>query len=178
VGLWTLLIVSWWGITAIYFLFPQQVASVVNVVSPVRSMKPPLPPRREPGSGIATVDAIVGALPASASEHLSGVALPGKPGDDVTVYVDRGAAGDFSHRDIFTFDGRTAKLLTVWHYGEKQSLGDWILWLMYPLHFGTVWGGGVKVLWAALGLCVSLLSVTGLLMYWNRKLSKLFKVAA
>ena len=41
---------------------------------------------------------------------------------------------------------------------------------MYPLHFGTLWGMGVKILWSLMGLGVAVLSVTGLLMYWNRKL--------
>ena len=102
--------------------------------------------------------------------YLDGIGLPEKSGGNVTLYVDRLSPGDFSHRDIDTFDGHTGKLLTVWHYGENQSLGDWILWLVYPLHFGTLWGLPIKILWAILGLSLSVLSVTGLLMYWNRYL--------
>jgi uncharacterized iron-regulated membrane protein len=41
---------------------------------------------------------------------------------------------------------------------------------MYPLHFGTLWGLPVKILWALLGFGLAVLSVTGLLMYWNRYL--------
>ncbi|NUQ30225.1 MAG: PepSY domain-containing protein, partial [Acidobacteriaceae bacterium] len=40
----------------------------------------------------------------------------------------------------------------------------------YPLHFGTLWGLPVKMLWCLLGLCLPVLSITGLLMYWNRHL--------
>jgi uncharacterized iron-regulated membrane protein len=43
--------------------------------------------------------------------------------------------------------------------------------LMYPLHFGTLWGVQIKVLWSLLGLSLPLLSITGLIMYWNRYLS-------
>lgn len=42
---------------------------------------------------------------------------------------------------------------------------------MYPLHFGTLWGLPVKILWSLLGVSLSILSVTGVLMYWNRYLS-------
>lgn len=174
IGLWTLGIVSWWGITAIYFLFPAQVGSVVNALSPLVGMKPPVVAASPPASSaaVASLDAILASVPAISTGSLSGVGLPEKPGTEVTVYLDRRAPGDFSHRDILTFDGHTGKLRTTWHYGQNQSAGDWFLWLMYPLHFGTLWGLGVKILWSLLGLSVSLLSVTGLLMYWNRKLGK------
>jgi uncharacterized iron-regulated membrane protein len=172
-GFWTLAIVSWWGITAVYFLFPRQVSVAVNAISPLVGMKPPAMPSPPVSSpSVASLGAIMAALPPVTPEHLSGVALPSKPGGAVTLYIDRQNSGDFSHRDIFTFDGHSGKLLTVWHYGQNHSLGDWVIWLMHPLHFGTLWGRGVKVLWSLLGLSVSLLSATGLLMYWNRKLSK------
>jgi uncharacterized iron-regulated membrane protein len=173
VGIWTLAIVSWWGITAAYFLFPQKVAALVDSISPLVTMRPPASPEPSSSTAIASLDQIVASLPPTASAHLSGVSLPDKPGSEVTIYIDRASPGDFSNRDILTFDGHSGRLLTTWHYGENKSLGDWVLWLMYPLHFGTLWGYGVKVLWAFLGLCVTLLSATGLLMYWNRKLRKL-----
>ena len=40
IGIWTLLIVSWWGLTAVYFLFPTKVSAVVNAVSPLVSRRP------------------------------------------------------------------------------------------------------------------------------------------
>lgn len=173
VGIWTLVIVSWWGLTAIYFLMPAKVAALVNAISPIVAMKPPPTPAKSAGEGVISPDVMVASLPASEAARVSGIALPEKPGDDVILYVERAQSGDFSHQDILTFEGHTGKLLTVWHYGENKTLGDWLLWLMYPLHFGTLWGLGIKIVWALLGLCVSLLSVTGVLMYWNRKLRKL-----
>lgn len=175
IGFWTLAIVAWWGITAVYFLLPGQVAAVVNVVSPLVGMRAPLAPESPSGSALVPLQQILTGIPPIAPGHLSGIGLPEKPGGIVTVYVDKRNPGDFSHRDIVTIDGHTGKLLTVWHYGENRSLGDWFLWLMHPLHFGTLWGLGVKILWALLGLSVSVLSVTGLLMYWNRKLAKACK---
>jgi uncharacterized iron-regulated membrane protein len=65
-------------------------------------------------------------------------------------------------------------VISVWHYGERHSLGDWVLWSMHPLHFGTLWGPVVKLVWFLLGLSLGILTVTGLLMYWNRYLRRLF----
>lgn len=172
VGFWTLFIVSWWGFTAVCFLFPEQVKAVVNMVSSIQGMQEPVTPTVAPGTTAVSLESIVARQPAISPGFLSGISMPEKPGDNVILYVDRGTPGDFSHRDIDTFDGHTGKLLTVWHYGEKKTLGDWVIWLVYPLHFGTLWGMPVKILWAALGLGLALLSVTGVLMYWNRYLNK------
>ena len=59
-------------------------------------------------------------------------------------------------------------MLTVWHYGRNQTAGDWVLWAMHPLHYGTLWGRWVKVVWALVGLSLAVLSISGVLMYWNR----------
>jgi uncharacterized iron-regulated membrane protein len=40
------------------------------------------------------------------------------------------------------------------------------------LHFGTDWGMTVKMVWALLGFAIPVLTITGLLMYWNRSLGK------
>jgi uncharacterized iron-regulated membrane protein len=146
---------------------------VVNVVSPLVGMKEPEPPKIAPtSSSVVPLRQIVASARNTSPGLLEGFSLPQKPGDNVTVYMDRGAAGDFSHRDILTFDGHSGKLLTTWHYGENHSVGDWFLWLMYPLHFGTLWGTTVKVIWALLGFSLPVLSITGLLMYWNRYLHR------
>lgn len=175
IGFFTVAIVSWWGITAIYFLLPKQIAAVVNAVSPLAGMKAPNPVTSTNSKYAISLEKILGQVPSNSRGLVSGVGLPEQQGGIITVYVDRREPGDFSHRDILSFDGHTGNLLTTWHYGENKSVGDWFLWLMYPLHFGTLWGIGVKVLWALLGLGVSVLSVTGLVMYWNRKLGKWWK---
>lgn len=172
IGFWTLFIVSWWGFTAVCFLFPEQVKAVVNVVSRIEGMKEPETPKVETGSAVASLESIVAQQPRISPGYLSGISLPEKPGGEVLLYVDRQTPGDFSHRDIDTFDGHTGRLLTVYHYGEKRTLGDWLVWLVYPLHFGTLWGMPVKILWALFGLGLASLSVTGVLMYWNRYLSQ------
>lgn len=174
VGIVTLLIVSWWGLTAVYFLFPTQTAAAIGIVSPLRGMREPTLPA--PRATAARPDALtlilqqIGTLNPHAS--LSGLSLPATPSGNIVAYVDTATPADFSHRDIHTFSGATGELLSTWHYGQNHTLGDWLVWLVYPLHFGTLWGMPVKLLWCALGLSLPVLSITGLLMYWNRYLSK------
>lgn len=175
VGFWTLLIVVSWSLTAIYFLFPAQVMAWIERISPLQGMRQPAMVAASKGTVVVALDEVL-QNPAILHQGIpSGMAIPDAPGDNITVYVDREREGDFSHRDIDVVDGHTGKLLSCWHYGENKTLGDWLVWLVYPLHFGTLWGLPVKILWSTFGVCLAALSVTGILMYWNRFLSKQVK---
>ena len=70
------------------------------------------------------------------------------------------------------FDPVTGEVLCTWTRGQGQTLGAQILPWLADLHFGERWGLGVKLLWAAFGLALPILAVTGALMYWNRFLAK------
>ena len=89
-----------------------------------------------------------------------------------TVYMARAILGDYSNTDFVYFDQRSGRHLYTWHRGQNHTFADWAQWLIAPLHFGTSWGQSVKVLWCLLGLALPALTMTGLLMYWNRWLSK------
>jgi len=172
IGIWTLAIVSWWAISGIYFAWYRQVGFVVNTVSTLRGMvSPELPPRPVATSSRASLEAVLSAVQqASPHGRLFGISDPSLATDTVFAQMDLRAPGDFSHRDIVTVDTATAKVLTIWHYGQNVSAGDWIMWSMHPLHFGTLWGMPFKILWFLMGLSLAVLSVTGLIMYWNRYL--------
>ena len=88
--------------------------------------------------------------------------------------VDLRASGDFSHRDIITLSTADAHVLSIWHYGQNFTAGDWILWAMHPLHFGNLWGMLFQVIWAGAGVGLALLAITGSVMYWNRFLRHRF----
>ena len=68
------------------------------------------------------------------------------------------------------FNPYTGEHLATWRYGVNESLGDWLIWLQVPLHFGTSWGLAVKFIWATAGLVLPLLAISGAVMYWNRVL--------
>jgi hypothetical protein len=48
--------------------------------------------------------------------------------------------GRFFHHDIITLSTTAARVITIRNYGKNRTAGDWILWAMHPLHFGTLWG--------------------------------------
>jgi uncharacterized iron-regulated membrane protein len=87
----------------------------------------------------------------------------------------RSDAPGYEYTDTLYFNPYNGKYISTWRYGVNQSLGDWIVWSQVPLHFGVYWGLGVRIVWAAAGLAIPLLAVTGLLMYWNRFLRRKWK---
>jgi len=172
IGIWTLAIVLWWSISGIYFGWYKQFVAVVNIISPLQGMlSPQLPAVLSSGTHRATLAAILSATQqASPHGRLFGLSDPSLTGTLVYAQMDLLAPGDFSHRDIVAVDTTNARVLSVWHYGQNHTAGDWFVWSMHPLHFGTLWGLGVKAIWFLLGLSLAILSATGVMMYWNRYL--------
>ncbi len=171
IGFWTLAIVAWWALSGFYFGWYRQVTAVVAAISPLQGMLPPAPASAGPVAADVrpSLEAVLqAAQKASPGGHLWSVSDPLLRTGECYVLLDRGQAGNFAHRDIVRVRSADARVLSVWHYGQRHSLGDWMLWSMHPLHFGTVWGLAVKVLWFLLGMSLAVLTITGLLMYWNR----------
>jgi uncharacterized iron-regulated membrane protein len=170
IGFWTLFMVFWWALSGIYFAWYRQVASAVAVVSPLQGMlSPVVPTLPTAGPDRASLEQILSAVhQASPNGQLFSLSDPLLTGTIVYALVDLRAPGDFSHRDIISLSTTDARVLTVWHYGQNRTAGDWILWAMHPLHFGTLWGVFFKLIWALCGLALGVLVITGLLMYWNR----------
>jgi uncharacterized iron-regulated membrane protein len=104
--------------------------------------------------------------------YLEGYFYGSGPKPVFTVYMARGRMGDYANTDFIYFDQRSGKHLYTWHRGKNQTAGDWTVWLVAPLHFGTSWGPVVKWAWFALGLVLPLLTITGFIMYWNRYLRR------
>ena len=177
IGIWTLLLVFWWAFSGVYFGWYRPVAAAVAYVSPLHGMLSPpplrLPPAR-PGARASLAAVLQAAQAASPRGRLWSISDPSQKTPDSFVLLDLRAPGDFSHRDIVRVRNADAQVLSVWHYGERHSLGDTVLWLMHPLHFGTLWGLAGKIVWALLGISLAVLTVTGLLMYWNRYLRRIF----
>ena len=57
---------------------------------------------------------------------------------------------------------------------RRRSPGDKMLGALYGAHFGNFGGWPIKALWAFLGLVPTLLFVTGVIMWWNRVVSRMF----
>ncbi len=154
----------------------RQVSAAIAAVSPLAGMRSPsqnpLPPPPA-GAHVTLSDILAAADTASPHGRLWSISDPTLQTPETYLLLDRAAPGDFSHRDILRIRTADAHVLSIWRYGERHSLGDWMLWSMHPLHFGTLWGPAVKLLYFLLGLSLTVLTLTGLLMYWNRYLRHL-----
>lgn len=172
VGLWTLAIVSFWALSGVYFGWSRQVFTLVNRVSPIISAKPPVV-HLGPVTNQATLDlsAIVArAYTLDPGTSLEGVAFPYSKRAPLEIFMRRGKGIGREYMDTLYFNPWDGTYIQAWRYGVNESLGDWFIWSQVPLHYGTYWGLGVKILWASLGLSIPLLTVTGAILYWNRVL--------
>jgi len=177
VGFWTLAIVTLWAITGVYFAWPRQSFQFVNSFSQIISARPPVitVTPYDPASQPDLAGLIERARQLDPGTQLGGVEFPYGRRAPLTVLMRRRDAPGRDYVDSVYFNPSTGDYLSTWRYGINQSLGDWIIWLQVPLHFGTAWGLGIKLVWAIGGLAIPLLTVTGLLMYWNRYLRRKWK---
>jgi uncharacterized iron-regulated membrane protein len=176
-GFWTFALVSFWAVSGLYFGWSRQVTGWVEQVSPLVTSKPPavrLEPRDSDSS--ASLHAMLdeaGRLDPTAT--LRQISFPFSRRAPLEISMQRGGTRGAPFVDTLYFDPNDGRCLAIWKYGVNASAGDWFIWLQIPLHFGIYWGAGVKILWAALGLSIPLLCVTGALMYWNRVLRRKFR---
>jgi len=177
VGFWTILIASFWALSGVYFGWPRQVFQFVNSLSPVITARPPAitvnPEHDAPDLDLRLL--VQQAFALDPGTTLGGIAFPYSRRAPLGILMRRGNSVGREYVDTVYFNPYNGKYISTWRYGVNRSLGDWIVWLQVPLHFGTYWGFWVKLVWAACGLAIPLLAVTGLLMYWNRALRRTWK---
>ena len=170
VGFWTLAFSSFWALSGVYFGWPAQVFAWIDRLSPIVNARPPvvpIPPRSERSEpDLAAMLTHAQALEPGAT--LSGVNFPYSRRAPFEILMQRGGHPGREYTDTLYFNQADGTHLLTWRYGVNQSFGDWLIWLQVPLHFGTFWGPGIKIIWFLCGLSLPLLAVTGLLLYWNR----------
>ena len=173
-GIATLLVLSMWAATAVYFVWPKPVSDLISHVSSVKSTTPPsvAVPLTAGGKTVSLDVMIREAEHVSPQTKLAGVFFSVAPKSPVTVLLTRRRRGDFSQSDYVYINPFTGRSLGIWHRGGASTWGERLLVLSEPLHFGMYWGLGVKIIWALLGLALPLLAITGTLMYWNRSLKQ------
>jgi uncharacterized iron-regulated membrane protein len=176
-GFWTLAIVSIWAISGIYFAWPVQILAFVNRLSPVVTARPPLVTVR-PAAGGSEADLhsmIAQAYVLDAGTTLAGIEFPYNRRAPIEILMRRGNRSGREYTDTLYFNPWTGTHIATWRYGVNESLGDWLIWSQVPLHYGTYWGVSIKILWSLLGLTIPVITITGILMYWNRVLRRKWK---
>ncbi len=177
VGFWTLLILSMWAFTGVYLIWPKPVESFVSHFSSVASANPPTfaLPLRTDQPWVDMHRMMEQAQQSSPDATFAGAFYPANNQSALTLLMARGAPRNFTRMDYVYFDPATGRQLALWHRGVNNTAGGAFIFWLSPLHFGYDWGLAIKILWATLGCALPLLSVTGVLMYWNRALSKTWK---
>ncbi len=178
-GFWTIFFSLMWATTGMYFTWPQLFTVPISKISPIVTASYPGQAMRKISQRPQTPEAPLDVLAVlrkaetiSPDGYLEGYFYGFGKKPIFTVYMARGRMGDYANTDFIYFDQHTGEHLLTWNRGKNQTLGDWLVWLVAPLHFGTSWGYGVKWAWFVLGLILPLLTVTGFIMYWNRYLGK------
>ena len=176
-GLWTILFTAVWAFTGMYFTWPEVINWPANAVSSVETAHYPGERMRElrdrpaaPPGGFDLMAVLRESQEISPDAALEGYFYGGGEKPIFTVYMAHGRVGDYANTDFLYFDQHSGEHLHTWRRGRNQTLGDWMVGLMIPLHFGTSWGPVVKWTWCILGLALPLLTITGFIMYWNRYL--------
>ena len=183
VGIWTIFFTLTWAVTGIYFAWEAPFEAAINRISQVRTAAyPEAEMDRIAGRSISPAPSTLSlsmilhdAQALSPDAHFEGIYFGSGTNAVLTIYMARAHLGDYTNTDFLYFDQQNGKHLYTWHRGENQTIGDWLLWLLVPLHFGTSWGFGGKIAWCLLGLTLPLMAVTGSLMYWNRWLGRKLK---
>jgi uncharacterized iron-regulated membrane protein len=183
IGIWTVFFTLAWAVTGIYFAWEAPFEALINRISQVKTAAYPeadldriakrsvsLAP-----STLSLPNVLNDAQTRSPNAQLEGLFFGSGPNAVLTIYMANAHLGDYTKTDFLYFDQQTGQHLYTWHRGQNETLGDWLLWLIVPLHFGTSWGLGGKIAWFLLGLALPIMALTGFLMYWNRWLRKQMK---
>lgn len=178
IGSWTLAIVFMWAATGVYLAWPRSIESMVNHFSSIASARPPtfkLPAHNENEPWASWQSMIQQAQQVSPNATFAGAFFPRSANGALTLLMARGDMRNFNCMDYLYLDPVSGKQLAIWHRGINPTSGGKLIFWLSPLHFGSDWGLMIKILWAAFGCSLPLLSITGAVMFWNRSLSKKWK---
>jgi uncharacterized iron-regulated membrane protein len=172
-GFWTLLLVAMWGITGAYFIFPQPFQRGIAIFSSMAHMQEK-PSHWQTSQGVQEPDAYI----SKARQLYPDAQLAyffmntHQDGGVVKVFLSRNPAQSLTIlEDVVSFDPATLEVLSDIST-RNLTAGETLSLAVYSIHIGDFGGQPIKFLWFLLGLVPGLLTVTGLIMWWNRVLKK------
>jgi len=187
VGFWcsaALVLVSF---TGVYLTFPMIVGGLTlaathsDIKQTVALMQPPKALPHAKNAIAISLDEVVSKAKSelSPASPLSFVQLPASPDAVFTAIQYRQGVAPYSQMASVDIDPYAGKVLRRFDTAQ-YPVGMRIVQYYHSIHFGSFAGKGVvgrtvQCLWVVLGLAPAVLALTGLLMYWNRYLSRLFR---
>ncbi len=171
-GFWTALPLLLLAVTGAYWTFPQAYESVLEFCfgGPAKIATPRVRPQPA-----VTPRSLDDALAAARVALPAGVPTPFRPAakPNETHSLHHILPGDWRTQgdNVVYIDPYTAQVVRVTLH-QDLPLAARLQRDIFALHFGTFWGHPSRIAWLFVGLSPLLLFVTGLLMWWNRSLSK------
>ena len=172
VGIWTLVLTAGWAVTGAYFVFPDQFRAAVNRISPLTAaVRPPQsnPDGAASGAGPTWRELIGRARPVEPDAFVARVVVPASDEAPFQVLFTDHRPTRLGARHLRTvyLDQYTGDRLAAPPAG-RRTLGDAVIALVGPVHFGNFGGAGVRLVWLVTGLAPAVLAVTGLVLWWTR----------
>ena len=182
IGFWSCAALIVVTVTGLYFVFPAPIRNLTVLATggsiAQAKIEEAAPARRPARTEMPLLDvdqALAAArhqLPADAPPGY--VAIPAKSGSPWYVTGYYRDALPYSRLVSITLDPRTGDLLRS-NDTTRQMLGLQVIQHIFTVHFGSFGGDGlfgtiVQVSWVLLGISPAVLAITGLIMFWNRKL--------
>jgi len=159
------------AITGIYYSYESQFAKAASILTHSPSSIP-TPRSSAPGAKWSPVDDIVRSSDQAAPDCKPTIFYFPKSADS-SFYVRVHCPYD-PHAVGLTYvyvDPPTARTTLVDRFYQEPSAMR-LVRLVTPVHYGDVGGPATRILWIVVGLTPGVMFVTGLLMWWNRSLSK------
>ncbi|MBM3788417.1 MAG: PepSY domain-containing protein [Acidobacteria bacterium] len=164
--------------TGMYFSFPGLYKSFIQSAA---GGKIAISPRARTAWNASTVrleEFVQTAMRAQPGAQFVSLSFPKKPGDPVSIRTKEVRDWHRIGLNWVYLEPGTGAVICSTRFSDANLASQAAL-LMYPLHFGRFggrWGTvtfyAVMVAYVIAGLAPAVLMVTGLLMYWNRSLSK------
>ncbi|MEJ0035832.1 MAG: PepSY-associated TM helix domain-containing protein [Gammaproteobacteria bacterium] len=171
-GMWAVVLILLWAVTALSFTFPQQFRAVVTALSPQST-------KSRPVSNVALAGAVdehppLRTLVARAAKQVPGqyaarVVLPSSASDPVQVLFSPERPTPVVAMNLTTIflDRYSGEVLPA-PPQAALSRGDRILTWVGPLHVGSFGGWPIKAIWLIAGLAPTILFLTGFITWWRR----------
>ena len=185
IGFWTGALLLAVTFTGLYFAFPTPITNLMFFATgsthQAAKAEAPAKPLTPSTTALLSVDQTLAAarkaLPPDAPP--SYLQLPTKPNTPYNATGYYAGTAPYSQLVRISLDPHTGAVLSS-EDTRTQPLALRLIQYFFAIHFGSFAGEGplgllVKALWVLIGIAPALLGVTGVLMYWNRKLRPLWK---
>jgi len=171
IGFWTVLFISMWAVTGVYFVFPASFRTVVDRMSPLTQAHTP---QSDPAGATQSTkpgwrELIDEAKRRVPGQHIARVVPPFSDTSPFLVMFSRvrpTPSGGAELTSVY-LDQYTGTVLSEPPQAPR-SVGDIVMAWVAPLHVGNFAGNGIRVAWLIFGLAPPLLFATGFMMWWTR----------